>query len=208
MLWFLFSFGVWIGCGQDFDVSPLQDEINILKQKIEVLEQNQNARIQQEEQIDVSKMQSRLQSLDDRLSKAELAIATLQEGGLTKAEYVFYDPRGTKLSNTNVQDAMTELENRLDAFEAKMLDGNLGEAGPGLYRVGHDEIKRQIEKERREEEERRGMNGPDQQGGGQGGGHGGPNGGGGHGGGHGGGQGGGHGGGHGGGQGGGHGGGP
>ena len=179
MLWLLFGF--WMGCAQEVDMNPLQDEINVLKQKIEVLEQNQNSRLQQEEQVDVSKILSRLQSLDDRLSKAELAIATLQEGGLTKGEYVFYDPRGTKLSKTNIQDAMTELENRLDAFEAKMLDGNLGEAGPGLYRVGHDEIKRQIEQEQRE---RHGMNGPDQHGGPNGGGpNGGPGGGGGHGGG-------------------------
>ena len=130
------------------------------------MEENQNIRIEQEERVDLSKVLSRIESLEDRLSKAELAIATLQEAGLTKAEYVFYDPRGTKLSKTNLQDAMTELENRLDAFESQVLDGNLGEAGPGLYRVGHDEIKRQIEQEHRAEEERRGMNGPSGPGGG------------------------------------------
>ena len=48
MLWLLFGF--WMGCAQEVDMNPLQDEINVLKQKIEVLEQNQNSRLQQEEQ--------------------------------------------------------------------------------------------------------------------------------------------------------------
>ena len=148
------------GCAPDVDFSQLQGEIHTLQQKVDDLEQREEVRIEKEENIDISKMQSRLESIEDRLAKAELAIATLQEAGLTKAEYVFYDPRGTKLSKTNLQDAMTELENRLDEFESEVLDGNLGEAGPGLYKVGHEEIKRQLEQERRERE--MGMNGPNQ----------------------------------------------
>ena len=155
-------------CGQDVDIGQLQGEIHALQQKVDDLEQREEVRIEKEENIDISKMQSRLESIEDRLTKAELAIATLQEAGLTKAEYVFYDPRGTKLSKTNLQDAMTELENRLDEFESEVLDGNLGEAGPGLYKVGHEEIKRQLEQERRERE--MGMNGPSNQGGPPGGG--------------------------------------
>ena len=97
-------------CAPAVDVSQMQGEIHALQQKVDDLEQREEVRIEKEENIDLSKMQSRLESIEDRLGKAELAIATLQEAGLTKAEYVFYDPRGTKLSKTNLQDAMTELE--------------------------------------------------------------------------------------------------
>ena len=79
----------------DVDVSQIQKRFITLQQKVDDLEQREEVRIEKEEGIDISKMQSRLESIEDRLAKAELAIATLQEAGLTKAEYVFYDPRGT-----------------------------------------------------------------------------------------------------------------
>ena len=142
----------FIACSQETETNPMQLQIDELKARVEVLEQKELQHLENNESVE--KLLSKVKDLDIRIAKSELAISTLQQEGLTNATYVYYDPRGTKLSKTNIQDAMTELENRLDEFEAKMLDGNLGKAGPGLYNVGHDKIKNQLELERRKAEEK------------------------------------------------------
>lgn len=83
---------------------------------------------------DPSGLEARLGRLETRLSDLELALATLEQHGVERSKLVSYDPRATKLSGTNVQDALTELEGRVNQVESRVLD-DLGEAGPGLFEV-------------------------------------------------------------------------
>ncbi|MEC7946633.1 MAG: hypothetical protein VX265_03635 [Myxococcota bacterium] len=77
-------------------------------------------------------LDSRLRRIETRLGDLELALATFEQKGIERSKIVSYDPRATKLAATNVQDALTELENRLDQVESRVLD-DLGEPGPGLF---------------------------------------------------------------------------
>jgi len=79
-------------------------------------------------------MGARLTRLETRLSDLELALATLEQHGVERSKLVSFDPRATKLGGTNVQDALTELENRVGQVESRVLD-DLGEPGPGLFEV-------------------------------------------------------------------------
>lgn len=77
---------------------------------------------------------ARLTRLEARLSDLELALATFEQQGIERSKLVSYDPRATTLAGTNVQDALTELENRVGKMESRVLD-DLGEPGPGLFEV-------------------------------------------------------------------------
>ena len=53
-------------------------------------------------------------------------LATPGQQGIERSKLVSFDPRATKLSGTNVQDALTELEGRVSQVESGVLD-DLGE---------------------------------------------------------------------------------
>ena len=75
---------------------------------------------------------ARLTRLATRMSDLELALSRLEQHGVERAAVVSFDPRATRLSGTNVQEALTEIENRVDELESRVLD-DLGEPGPGLF---------------------------------------------------------------------------
>ena len=87
---------------------------------------------------DTTGLEKRIGLLEERVDRIEIVISELQSNGIGHSQLVNYDPRATKLSAKNVQEALTELENRLSETESRVLD-DLGPPGQGLFNVGKEE---------------------------------------------------------------------
>jgi hypothetical protein len=75
-----------------------------------------------------------LKEVYDLLLMLETRVLDLENDGIVRASLVTYDPRTTKLKARNVEDALDEIETRLQEVEIKMTD-NSGMAGPGIFQI-------------------------------------------------------------------------
>ena len=70
--------------------------------------------------------------LDATMDVIRQTLDTVQEGGISHANLIPFDPRETTLEARNLQSAMTEMMQKLASLEHKVYD-DLGEPGPGLF---------------------------------------------------------------------------
>jgi hypothetical protein len=72
-------------------------------------------------------------ALATRLQVLELRLTELEATGTASAAKVAYDPRDTTLAGKTVQDALSELEGRVEKLEEGTIDH--GKAGPVLFEL-------------------------------------------------------------------------
>ncbi|MFT4974989.1 MAG: hypothetical protein ACI8S6_000872 [Myxococcota bacterium] len=89
------------------------------------------------EPVDLDRIAAQLQSLEERISRAELDLVDLRNNGRMPAGDVIYDPRITTMDAHNLQDALDAVDKRIASLESRLGD-NLGEAGPGLFQLPRD----------------------------------------------------------------------
>ncbi len=83
-----------------------------------------------------SPLGSDAENLALRVQVLELKVQQLETEGLYDAGHITYDPRRTALSSTSVQDALTELENRVT--KVAEASATPGVAGEGLFEIPED----------------------------------------------------------------------
>ena len=109
----MFGVVIFTTCAPDVDVSQIQEEIYALQQKVDDLEQREEVQSKKKKASIYLKCNQDWSPLRTDLPKQNSHDNT-SRGRINEGRICVSDPRGTKLSKTNLQDAMTELENRLD----------------------------------------------------------------------------------------------
>jgi hypothetical protein len=159
----LLAFTLLIGCNpsgvQAQDVTVHGEPLTDVLQRLEAQSAPAEPATGTAEETQAPERAAKLKKLDERITLIELAVADMQQHGIENAKLVRFDPRETTLASENLQDATTELEQRVSKVEHKLLD-DLGEASGALF----DMDQQRHEMGRPSKGGRGGKGGPDQQG--------------------------------------------